>query len=267
MPHDELVSEVRRRWETIAPFWDEYVGADGNATHRELIAPAQLELLGLRPGERVLEVACGNGQFARTMARLGVGVVACDFSETFLEAARRHTAAAGITAIRYEWCDATDEAALLALDPGPFDAVVCTMALMDMAEVAPLARAAATRLRIGGRLVFSVLHPAFGNSRTAFYAERREEGTEMVTEYGIKVPAYLDIPPRLGLGIAGQPVEHVYFHRPLQALLEPFFAAGFALDGLREPAFAAPGGVDGALRYSGGVAGQIPPILVARLRR
>lgn len=262
----DLNADAQRRWENIAPFWDAYIGADGNPTHRELIEPAQLDLLSLKPGERVLDVACGNGQFARTLARLGAEVVACDFSEPFLAAARRHTMEAGIGSIRFEWCDATDEAALLNLDPGPFDSVVCTMGVMDIADIRPLSRVARQRLGPLGRLVFSVIHPAFGNSTTSFYAERCEQGTEMVTEYGIKVPAYLDIPPRLGLGISGQPVEHFYFHRPLEKLLEPFFAEGFVLDGLREPAFAAPGRMDDPLRYSGGLAGQIPSILVVRLR-
>ena len=55
---------------------------EGNRHSKELVWPAQERLLGLRRGESVLEVACGNGNFARRMARAGAKVVASDFSET-----------------------------------------------------------------------------------------------------------------------------------------------------------------------------------------
>jgi len=55
--------------------------------------------LDVRPGERVLDVACGNGQFAREMARFGASILAFDVSETFVERARAHSGDAGITSI------------------------------------------------------------------------------------------------------------------------------------------------------------------------
>jgi ubiquinone/menaquinone biosynthesis C-methylase UbiE len=61
-------SELQRVWDTNAAFWDDFVGADGNDFHRVLVAPAQMHLMALRPGERLIELACGNGQFSRQMA-------------------------------------------------------------------------------------------------------------------------------------------------------------------------------------------------------
>ena len=80
-----LNAAVRAAWESNAEWWDDYVGREGNEFHRVLVAPAQMRLLALTLGERVLEVACGNGQFAREMARTGAIVVASDFSEKFVE--------------------------------------------------------------------------------------------------------------------------------------------------------------------------------------
>ena len=65
----ELAGRAREAWEKNAAWWDDYIGADGNAFHRELIAPLQLRLLDLRRGERVLDIPCGHRQLARATAR------------------------------------------------------------------------------------------------------------------------------------------------------------------------------------------------------
>src|SRR6266487_3264200 len=114
-----LNDAVRAVWESNAEWWDDYIGREGNEFHRVLVAPAQMRLLALTPGERVLEVACGNGQFAREMARAGAVVVASDFSEKFIERARRHTEAEGLGNVEFHVADATDEGQLRALSPDP----------------------------------------------------------------------------------------------------------------------------------------------------
>ena len=82
-----LNQEAREIWNSKAPFWDDYM-KEGNQHSRELVWPAQERLLGLRRGEQVLEVACGNGNFARRMAKRGAKVTASDFSEVFIDLAR-----------------------------------------------------------------------------------------------------------------------------------------------------------------------------------
>lgn len=47
--------------------------------------PPHLNLLQLRPGQRVLELGCGDGRFTLLMARLGADVLALDFSIAALQ--------------------------------------------------------------------------------------------------------------------------------------------------------------------------------------
>jgi 2-polyprenyl-3-methyl-5-hydroxy-6-metoxy-1,4-benzoquinol methylase len=250
--------EVREVWDTLAPYWDEQIQR-GNTWQRDLIQPAVERLLGVAPGERVLEIACGNGMFARRVAELGARVLASDFSEPMLDRARAYGGE-----LEYRLADAGDETALLALgEPASFDAVVCNMAIMDMVEIEPMIAASSTLLRRDGRFVFSILHPAFNGEATRVL-EQSEDERGVVRTYAVKVSRYIRPSTQLGVAIEGQPVVQWYFHRPLSELLQNWFGHGFVLDGIEEPVLAPDAVPPGSTST---VFTEAPPILVARMRR
>ena len=80
--------QVRQQWDTKAEFWDNLHGDEGNRYHRELISPAIERLLAIKPGEKILDIACGSGVMARRMAALGADVTAVDFSPALIERAK-----------------------------------------------------------------------------------------------------------------------------------------------------------------------------------
>jgi len=250
--------DVRNAWDGLAAYWDEHVEA-GKTWQRHLIQPPVERLLRLEPGERILEIACGNGEFSRRMSELGGRVLATDFSEGMLERARSHGGD-----VEYRHVDATQEHELIVLgEPGSFDAVVCNMAIMDMEAIEPMVAAASHLLKPAGRFVFSTLHPAFHSGDARPTVELDPEGT--TTEvYSVKVSSYGRPSTGKGVAIAGQPIEGWYFHRPLWMILEPFFRHGFALDGLEEPLLDRDRGEPGTPMH---VYTQLPAVLVARMRR
>ena len=261
-----LARQVHEAWEKKAAFWDEKMG-EGNAFQRVLIGPASERLLRVRPGETLLDVACGNGVFSRRLAELGARVLAIDFSEKFVELARARTERAGYgEAVEYLVTDATDEKQLLSLGEGHFDAAVCNMALMDMVDISPLMRALRSLLKPKGRFVFSVQHPAFNSNAVTLVLEEEDRDGTVVETYSVKVPDYLNVPPGMGGGIPGEPVPHPYFHRPLSELFGACFRAGFVVDGLEEPSFARPEEGSAARVLSWENLVGIPPVLVARAR-
>jgi SAM-dependent methyltransferase len=259
-----LTQESRAIWNTKAAFWDERMGVEGNAFQRLLVGPATERLLALRAGELVLDVACGNGVMARRLAAGGAWVVACDFSEVFVERARARTAPELRERIEYAVADATDEEQLLALGEGRFDAVVCNMAFMDMATLDPLLRAGRRLLKPEGRFVFCLTHPCFNMPSHRKVAEEEDRGGQIVVTYSIKVASYLRPTVEKGGGMPGEPQPHYYFHRSLSGLLAACFGAGFVLDGLEEPAFSEP--IQSDLVLNWGHYPDIPPVLACRLR-
>ena len=74
-------------WNQNATFWDNKMG-EGNDFHLKLVAPATEELLTILPGQKILDIACGNGQFSRRLKSLGAQVTACDGSSQLIQLAK-----------------------------------------------------------------------------------------------------------------------------------------------------------------------------------
>jgi 2-polyprenyl-3-methyl-5-hydroxy-6-metoxy-1,4-benzoquinol methylase len=254
----------REGWNTNAGFWNERMG-EGNDFVNVLIWPVTQPLLDPKPGERILDIACGNGLYARRLAALGADVVAFDYAEEMVANAKRRTTE-HTDRIDYRVLDATNATALLSLGEGQFDAALCQMALMDMAEIDPLMMTLPRLLKPNGRFVFSVAHPCFNHSHIQHVAEAEDREGEIVTAYSVKISGYMTPSMTFGVAIRGQPTPQLYFHRPLQDLLNAGFKAGFVLDGLAERAFS-PDHQRGSTPLSWGPNfSEIPPVLVVRMR-
>jgi len=249
--------DVRAVWNANAQFWDMRLAHPGS-WQQTLIFPAVERLLDLRPGEAVLEIACGSGLLAERMLAAGARVVAFDFSREMVERAR-----ARVPHVDVRVLDATDPEALRGLGDGSFDAAVASMALMDVSDIGPLAAALPKLLVPGGRFVFCVTHPAFNNLSQVLVTESEQEGGEIATRHSVKVSRYAHPQTGQGIGIQGQPAPQWYFDRSLSDLLRPFLANGFVLDALEEPVFDPAVADANAERM---VWTEIPPVLAARMR-
>jgi 2-polyprenyl-3-methyl-5-hydroxy-6-metoxy-1,4-benzoquinol methylase len=258
----EYSAPATESWDNLAEWWDDQIG-DGNPTQDLVVEPYSERLLDLQPGERVLDIACGAGRFARRMADAGALVTAFDHAERFIQRAReRSTDYEG--RISYHVANASDPDAMLALGEGAFDAAVCTMAIMDMAEITPLFRTLPRLLKPQGRFVFSVTHPVFNNENSRPTIERIHVGTEVVNRYAVSVSDYLDMRMERGIGVPGQPALQHYFDRPLSVLVNTASDCGLVLDRLEEPAF--PRGIPTDNPMAQSSFEHIPWVLLARLR-
>ncbi|HEX2072320.1 MAG TPA: methyltransferase domain-containing protein, partial [Geodermatophilus sp.] len=123
-------------------------------------APLLATVAGVRPGQAVLDVACGTGIVARTVAdRLGgTGrVVGVDLNEAMLTVARR---------VRPDLDWRPGDAADLPFPDGSFDAVLCQMALMFFPDRTAALREMARVARPGGTV--AVVVPASLDAQPAY---------------------------------------------------------------------------------------------------
>ncbi|MDQ2939748.1 MAG: methyltransferase domain-containing protein [Actinomycetota bacterium] len=120
----------------------------GEATTRRA-----LELAGVRPGDRLLDVASGTGASALLAAReLDCQVVGVEYGEAAVRAAQAAAGAHGLED-RVSFLQADAEA--LPLPVGSFDAVLCECSLCTFPAKARAVREMKRVLRPGGRLALS----------------------------------------------------------------------------------------------------------------
>jgi ubiquinone/menaquinone biosynthesis C-methylase UbiE len=122
------------------------------------IAPAQavlVRLAALRPGERVLDIACGTGLVTWAAAE-AVGprgrVVGTDISDAMIAAARQETIRRGLSTVAFERSDAER----LLLPPASVDVALDSLGLMYVADPLGAVREMARVLVPGGRAVAAV---------------------------------------------------------------------------------------------------------------
>jgi 2-polyprenyl-6-hydroxyphenyl methylase/3-demethylubiquinone-9 3-methyltransferase len=121
------------------------------------INPLRLEWInGIAPlaGKNVLDIGCGGGILAESMARKGANVTGIDLSEKALKVADLHSLESGVQ-VRYELISAE---AMAAREPGAYDVVTCMEMLEHVPDPAAVVHACATLVKPGGHVFFSTIN-------------------------------------------------------------------------------------------------------------
>jgi 2-polyprenyl-6-hydroxyphenyl methylase/3-demethylubiquinone-9 3-methyltransferase len=140
-------SELAHRW------WDPT--SEFRPLHE--INPLRLEWINARAplaGKTVLDVGCGGGILAESMARKGANVTGIDLSEKALKVADLHSLESGVQ-VRYELIAAEE---LAAREPAKYDVVTCMEMLEHVPDPAAIVRACATLVKPGGHVFFSTIN-------------------------------------------------------------------------------------------------------------
>ncbi len=105
-------------------------------------------------GKHVVDVGCGGGILAESMARAGAVVRGIDLSSKALRVADLHSLESGV-AVTYEEIAVE---ALAARMPASVDVVTCMEMLEHVPDPASVVRACATLVRPGGHVFFSTIN-------------------------------------------------------------------------------------------------------------
>ena len=150
-------SELAHRW------WDP--GSEFRPLHQ--INPLRLDWidrLARLTGKRVLDVGCGGGILAESMARRGADVLGIDLAAKPLKVAQLHALETGVQSLDYREVSAE---ALAAEVPASFDAVTCMEMLEHVPQPASIVEACAALVKPGGWVFFSTINR---NAKAFLYA-------------------------------------------------------------------------------------------------
>jgi len=171
---------------------------------------------------RILDAGCGAGGVARYLARRGGVVTGVDISEVLLARARAEEEAEPLR-ISYLAQDLVED---LPFAEGEFDIALSVMAIMDVEDPIEALRNVGSTVRMGGVLVFSILHPCFYRPRFT------PDGT------GVDVAHYFDrgrVEWRYIRAEDGARAEYRQFHRTLGDYLNTLADGGFSVARFVEP--------------------------------
>jgi 2-polyprenyl-6-hydroxyphenyl methylase / 3-demethylubiquinone-9 3-methyltransferase len=141
-------SELAHRW------WDP--NSEFKPLHQ--INPLRLDWidsLARLPGKRVVDIGCGGGILAESMARRGASVLGVDLATKPLRVAQLHAMEGAVEQLEYREVAAE---ALASEMPAAFDVVTCMEMLEHVPEPASVVRACSALVKPGGWVFFSTIN-------------------------------------------------------------------------------------------------------------
>jgi ubiquinone/menaquinone biosynthesis C-methylase UbiE len=219
-------------WSAAADWYDQLVGEAGSEYHREIVLPGALRLLAANAGDRVLDIACGQGVLCRLVASKGVHATGIDAAPDLIKIANQRASAPPISPsppppIRYFIGDARN---LDFLPANEFHAAACLLAIQNIHPIAPVFRSVARVLQPWGRFVIVMMHPAFrGPKETSWGWDERQ-----IIQYR-RIDRYL-LPRKAPIVTnPGKSTDYTWtFHKPIQDYVKAARAAGLLIDALEE---------------------------------
>lgn len=210
-------------WEKVASWYDDHLEKDDDTYQAKVVLPNLERILALSGKERVLDLACGQGFFARQFAPKAQSLVGADLSPSLISHAKER--AGGIT---YHVADASK---LSFAKSGSFDVVYCVLALQNMERLSAVIAEVARVLAPSGRFVFVLNHPAFRIPKRSRWGWDATEKVQFrrTDAYLSSSKERIDMAP----GSAGGAYT-VSFHRSLQDYMKALRGAGFSLTQLEE---------------------------------
>ncbi len=105
-------------------------------------------------GKKVLDVGCGGGILAESMAVAGAQAKGIDLSEKALKVADLHSLETGVQ-VQYEYISAED---LAKKEAGQYDVVTCMEMLEHVPDPLSIIKSCAALVKPGGKVFFSTLN-------------------------------------------------------------------------------------------------------------
>lgn len=229
-------SGQRTSWESLAQWYDGWVGPQGSEHHQKMGLPMLDRLLAKTKSGWVLDVGCGQGVLAPYFKKRGFSYLGIDASESLIELARKHHehdgafAVSDATKVNRVWLEKQHKFGMNVQLPPAFDLAVFMLSIQDMDPLKNVIEKISALLGPNSEIAIIMTHPAFriprqsgwewDQERKLFY--RRVD--RYLTPLAVPLKAYSG--KQRGVSLS--------FHRPLEMYINLMAEYGFSLSQMIE---------------------------------
>lgn len=211
-------------WNKVASWYDELLKND-DSYQAKVILPNLLRILSLKKGERVYDLACGQGYFSNVFAHEGANVVASDLSKKLIETAKKENKEKVLFYI-------TPAHRAQFLKDNSIDTVVIVLAIQNIENVGEVFAECSRVLKKDGRMVMVLNHPAFRVPQASDWYFENGVQSRIVSKYLSESKISIDMTP--GEKNSKKKISTISFHRSLQYYVKLLAKNSFAITRLEE---------------------------------
>lgn len=209
-------------WGKVANWYNNLLENDGNTYQKKLILPNLLRLVEVKKGDVIVDLACGQGFFARELAGLGAKVIGADISPELIEFARQDKT------VEYHVAPAHK---LDFLQDQSVNKVLIVLSLQNIERANETVKEVSRVLKSKGKLYLVLNHPAFRIPKTSSWGWDDKLGIQYR-----RLDSYLtESREQIQMHPGDKPWEKtISFHRPLQYYFKALNKNGMCVSKLEE---------------------------------
>lgn len=203
--HPKNPDSKNTSWQKVSKWYGSIVGEKGHYYHQAVVIPSSLQLLNLKQGDKLLDVACGQGVFSRSIPET-VQYTGVDASKGLIDEARRIDKNSNH---KYFVADVTKK-----VDTRDrYNKVVMILALQNIKEPEMAINYVAERLEKDGIFLIVLNHPCFRIPRQSSW--ETDAGNKMQYRRINRYMTPMEIPINAHPGEQDSPVTWS-FHHPIE---------------------------------------------------
>jgi ubiquinone/menaquinone biosynthesis C-methylase UbiE len=215
---------INTSWNAVANWYDDLLLGGEGTYQKDLILPNLLRLMEIKRGEKILDLACGQGFFAREFAVAGGEVFGADSASELIKMAKENS--------RKEIKFFTAMADKLDFLPNEsVDKITIVLAIQNIENVGDVFKECRRVLKSDGKMFLVMNHPSFRIPKKSSWGfdEKEKIQYRRVGEYLSESSFEIKMKP----SDPNSPITFS-FHRPLQFYFKSLEKNGFATVRLEE---------------------------------